>query len=240
MTAVVLELRQVTLAYGSHLLLEDCNLTLRQGKCLSIFGGNGSGKSTLLRTILGLISPKRGKIMLLNRPIRCGSPFIGYLPQSRQSATHHALSGRAWLSAMAQGYRSQKYLAVHEYPRYKYLYRRQPESDETLQKTQFRKNAISLDEIIELVKAQTFIDQPFLQLSGGERQRLLLAQTLLGTPQLLLLDEPLTHLDSKYQHYLGDLIQELCRQWQLTVVLATHDIQPLQSCIHETLRLVGN
>lgn len=209
---LALEFEQLKLAYGQRIVFRDGNLKLRSGECLAVLGANGLGKSTLLRAILGLVTPQAGTITLFGQAVQRGSSMIGYLPQVRQTSTHHRLSGRAWLTALAQGC-------------------------QVCRRTSSQRDALNLEAIIELVQAQAFIDRPFIALSGGERQRLLLAQALLYNPKMLLLDEPLTYLDVDYQVYLATLIKQLCQQKRLSVVLATHAVQPLKACVDQILHL---
>ncbi|HEY8642056.1 MAG TPA: ABC transporter ATP-binding protein, partial [Candidatus Dormibacteraeota bacterium] len=80
-----------------------------------------------------------------------------------------------------------------------------------------------------------YAERPLGRLSGGEQQRLLLAQALVGRPQLLLMDEPLSHLDVRNQAAIVDLIMEVGRQRDLTVLLIAHDVNPLLPHIDHVL-----
>jgi zinc/manganese transport system ATP-binding protein len=80
-----------------------------------------------------------------------------------------------------------------------------------------------------------YADRPLGRLSGGEQQRLLLAQALIGKPQLLLLDEPLSHLDVRNQQAIVQLISAVARERQLTVLLIAHDVNPLLPHIDHVL-----
>jgi zinc/manganese transport system ATP-binding protein len=87
----------------------------------------------------------------------------------------------------------------------------------------------------EAVGATGYINRPVGQLSGGEQQRLLLAQAILGQPRLLLLDEPLASLDIRNQYAIAQLVGKVAQERQITVLLVTHDINPLLSLTQQVL-----
>src|SRR5260370_3562409 len=93
----------------------------------------------------------------------------------------------------------------------------------------------AVDRSIVSVDARGYADRPLGRLSGGEQQRLLLAQALIGKPQLLLLDEPLSHLDVRNQQAIVQLISAVARERQLTVLLIAHDVNPLLPHIDHVL-----
>lgn len=84
-----------------------------------------------------------------------------------------------------------------------------------------------VDDALEAVGATAYAHRPLSKLSGGEQQRLLLAQAILGKPRLLLLDEPLASLDLRNQYAAAQLIAQIARECSMTVLLVTHDINPL-------------
>ena len=86
-----------------------------------------------------------------------------------------------------------------------------------------------IDEVIELVGAGAYADRPIGRLSGGEQQRLLIAQALVSEPRLLILDEPLDSLDLPNQSAVAALLERICREQQVTVLLVAHDVNPLLS-----------
>jgi zinc/manganese transport system ATP-binding protein len=92
-----------------------------------------------------------------------------------------------------------------------------------------------VDNAITSVDALEYADRQLGRLSGGEQQRLLLAQALVGMPRLLLLDEPLSHLDVRNQQAIVQLISEVARERDLTVLLIAHDVNPLLPHIDRVL-----
>lgn len=90
-----------------------------------------------------------------------------------------------------------------------------------------RKRREKIDRALEEVDALDLAEAPVGQLSGGEQQRLLIAQALLADPRLLLLDEPLANLDPAHQQEVVALVEKICRRHGTTVLLVSHDINPL-------------
>jgi zinc/manganese transport system ATP-binding protein len=92
---------------------------------------------------------------------------------------------------------------------------------------------------LEIVEADTFANRPIGQLSGGEQQRLLLAEALVGEPRLLLLDEPLASLDMRSQVAITELVQKLARAQGITVLMVTHDINPVLPLVDRVVYVAG-
>jgi len=95
----------------------------------------------------------------------------------------------------------------------------------------------SVDQALEKVGAQALARRPLADMSGGERQRLLLAQCLLGEPEILLLDEPLISLDPTHQKGVVDLVRKLQRDLNITVLFSAHELNPLLGALDRVLYL---
>jgi zinc/manganese transport system ATP-binding protein len=202
----------LTLGYGATPVIENFSATIQPGEFIGVFGPNGAGKSTLLRALLGLIKPRAGRILVFDAACRRGNPKIGYLSQFRQFSATNKLSGRAYLSAVSNGFRWGLPITSQA------------------QKSQ-------IENVIQLTQTQDFADRPYLQLSGGERQRLALAQALIGEPKILLLDEPLSSLDPAQQDKMVQLIQSIQQQLGITVLLTAHDMNPLLGVMKKIIYL---
>jgi zinc/manganese transport system ATP-binding protein len=198
----VVELEQVRVQFGKRMLLENMSLTFEQGEFITILGPNGAGKSTFLKLLLGLLRPAAGTIRVLGRPPRRGNREIGYAPQHRTLETDLALRARDVVGFGLDGNRWGIALPT-------------------------RRRRARIDQALAEVNALTFADAPVGQLSGGEQQRLLIAQALLTDPRLLLLDEPLANLDITHSQEIVTLVSEVCRARGVTVLLVSHDINPL-------------
>ncbi len=203
--------RELAAGYGSRSIWAHANFTVPAGSFTAILGPNGSGKSTLVRLILGLLPPASGVIEVLGEGPRRGNPRIGYVPQGSNFDPELSIRGRDFVALGVDGHKWGVRLTG----------RAQVEN--------------AVDSSIASVDARGYADRPLGRLSGGEQQRLLLAQALIGKPQLLLLDEPLSHLDVRNQQAIVQLISAVAHERQLTVLLIAHDVNPLLPHIDHVL-----
>ena len=102
-----------------------------------------------------------------------------------------------------------------------------------------RTREAAIDKVLREVDAEDLADEPMGRLSGGERQRLLIAQSLLTDPRLLLLDEPLANLDISREQEIIALVRRICRSRNVAVLFVTHDINPLLSHVDRVLYLAN-
>jgi len=189
--------------YANRSVLHDLNLEISQGEWLSILGANGSGKSTLLKLISRLLSPQRGTVLLNGKDIHRRSV--------KEVARELALLPQQMV--IPQGITVAQLVSLGRNP---YQAWWQWELDQ-----QGKRKVL---EALHQTAMLSFADRPVETLSGGERQRAFLALALAQDPQVLLLDEPTTFLDMRYQLELLDLLQELNRQQGLTIVTVLHDM----------------
>jgi len=210
--AVTLE--HATLRIGGRDVLEDVSFTIRAGEFIGVLGPNGAGKTTLMRAILGLLPPTSGNLRVFGRAPRRGDPSIGYLPQLRTVLPDVSLSGREFIAASLNG----------EHWGLPFL---------------GRADRAMIEETLALVDARELAARPLSDMSGGERQRLLLAQALLGEPQLLLLDEPLIGLDARHQEIAIDVVRRVARARGITVLFSAHELNQLLGTLDRVLYLGG-
>jgi zinc/manganese transport system ATP-binding protein len=198
-------------AYGNRLIWHDASFTVNAGEFVAVLGPNGSGKSTLLRLLLGLMAPAEGSLTVLGKRPHRGNADIGYVPQRRNIDRDLRVRGRDFVHLGIDG--NSWGVAVGN----------------------ATANNQRVDQAIAAVEAQSYANRPIGRLSGGEQQRLLLAQALAGKPQMLLLDEPLASLDLRNQIVIAELVAELARANNLTVLLIAHDINPLLPIVDRVL-----
>lgn len=183
--------------------LQDITLEIADGEFLGVIGPNGSGKTTLLRAILGLMPPASGSLRIFDcacQELRCyHRARIGYLPQKRFVDPHFPITVQEAVLMGRAG-------AIG-------LLRRPGREDHEI-----------VRHALEDVGMADYLTRPLGALSGGQQQRVLIARALAQHPQILLLDEPTTGVDTPTQHSILDLVARLHRELHLTIVLVSHDI----------------
>ncbi len=205
---------------GGRVVWSGLDLRVGRGEFVAVLGPNGAGKSTLLDVILGLQPLGAGSATVLGRrPGRLNSA-IGYLPQRRSFEPSTRIRGRDVVRLGLDGVR-------WGLPIPHWLSRPAAEARQRVQ------------EVIDLVGAGPYADRPIGELSGGEQQRLLIAQALVRKPQMLLLDEPLDSLDLPNQGVVAALVQRICRDEGVTVLLVAHDVNPILGYLDRVVYLAG-
>lgn len=197
----LLEVQNLHAGYGTTQVLKGISFTCRKPQLIGILGANGCGKTTLLKNISGYYSPSCGHILIEKKDIRTMSireraKTIGYVPQDIPCD----FSFRCYDLVMMG--------------RTPYLKRFQTETGTDRE---------IVREAMELTHTWSFRDRSATELSGGERQRVYIARSLAQKPRVLLLDEPISHLDIKYQVEILNLLQELAAKG-LLVLAVLHDI----------------
>jgi len=207
-----IEFHNVTLTLGGRAVLDGVTLQVAEHEFVGVLGPNGSGKTTLMRAVLGLVPAASGGIQVFGQPATRGNAQIGYMPQMRGTGGGMRLSGWDFVAGAVNGHRLG--LPLHGPRARAEVYR-----------------------ALELVGARELARRPVAELSGGERQRLLLAQSLVGRPRLLLLDEPLISLDPHHQGAVVALVKSLQRELGMTVLFSAHELNPLLGAIDRVLYL---
>jgi zinc/manganese transport system ATP-binding protein len=200
---VAIEVRGAAVRLAGRTIWSDVDLTVRLGEFVAILGPNGAGKSTLLKAVLGVLPLSEGSVTVLGRRVRRGNDAIGYLPQRRFFEPDLRVRGVDLVGLGLDGNRWGVPL---------------------LRRDDWRQR---VSEVIDLVGAGAYATRPIGELSGGEQQRLLIAQALVTGARILLLDEPLESLDLNNQQAISSLVQGICRERRVTVVLVAHDVNPV-------------
>lgn len=182
-------------AKGSYTVLEDVNLTIKEGEFICVIGHSGCGKSTLLSMVSGLNKPSIGEIRLKNQPITRPGPDRMVIFQN--------YSLLPWKTAYEN-----VYLAVEQVYKHKSA---QEKKDITL-------------EHLELVGLTEAINKKPAQLSGGMKQRVAIARALATRPEVLIMDEPFGALDPITREEMQEELVKIWQDHRCTVLMITHDI----------------
>lgn len=195
--AVLVRLDDVSVAYDGKYVLEDVNLSIFENDFLGVIGPNGGGKTTLVKIILGLLPPQKGRVQYFSKGQPTNKLKIGYLPQYNSIDKKFPITVReVILSGLLK-----KHSFFHRYV----------ESDR-----------LKVDMMINRMGLDGYADVPIGQLSGGQMQRTLLGRALIAEPQLLILDEPNTYIDKRFEAKLYEILTEVNKQ--CAVLLVSHDI----------------
>ncbi len=195
--APALTFDHVDFSYGQRIVLGNVSLRVEHGEFVALVGPNGGGKSTLVKLALGLVQPDRGEIQVLGVTPKQARPRLGYVPQFATFRRDFPLSVRETVLHGRLGLRAW----------WKPL---TPKDQEAA--TQ----AMNATDVLDLAS------RPIAKLSGGQLQRVLIARALATEPQLLLLDEPTAHVDTRVEHDLFSLLNDL--RARMAIVMVSHDV----------------
>ena len=220
----VIAFRNVSFAYEARPVLVDVNLEIRPTDIAYIVGPNGGGKSTLLKLALGLISPTKGQVEVYGQDPRHIQHRIGYVPQHARFDPDFPVNVEDVVLMSRAGRRWFGHYGAED-----------------------RDAAIVALADVGLKDFQT---RSFSGLSGGERQRVLIARALCGGPELLMLDEPMAHVDYRTSQDIHHLLHRLAER--MHVILVSHHLEMVcsaartvicvdrQVVIHPTSEVCGN
>ena len=195
-----LKVQNVSVKIGGDKILRDVNLHVHCGQMVALIGPNGAGKSTLLKALLGE-REFDGNIIFSVPGSRRAKARIGYVPQSPNFDPGDPVSVADLFTCCLS--RRPAFLAAS------------------------KKNRELIEECLERVHGEELIDKRVGTLSGGELQRVLLALALEPMPNILILDEPLSGVDIEGQTGLMDMLDEIRRDYDLSILMTTHDFSML-------------
>jgi iron complex transport system ATP-binding protein len=199
---VLLNVDGVECRYGSVKVLEDVSLTVKEGDFVGILGPNGSGKTTLLKSISRILKPHKGVILLNKADI--------YSLKGVEVAQQLAVVPQD--TAIGFSFAALDIVLMGRNP---HMTRFQMES---------AKDMAIARKVMTLTNTWNLAERPINELSGGEKQRVIIARALAQEPKILLLDEPMTHLDIINQLEIMDLVKGLCVKEGLIVLAVFHDL----------------
>ena len=195
----IIELSNLDFSYNGVSVLEEINLEVFEGDFLAIIGPNGGGKTTLVKLMLGLLKPKKGIVKLFNQNPQKSRILAGYVSQTRSFNRTFPITVEG---VVLMGCLNQKsFLPFYTQADYKKA-----------------ENAMKTVGILEYRKRK------YEKLSGGQQQKVRIARALAVTPQVLILDEPSSHIDNKTEKDLYVFLKKLNQEKNVTILLVSHDI----------------
>lgn len=200
--STIIELKGISASYNGDAVLAEVNLKIREGDFIGVIGPNGGGKTTLLKVILGLIKPTGGEIVFNTDKIRRNK--IGYLPQMAEGDNNFPVSVRdVVLSGLMiiKGHNARMN----------------------------RGDRIKADNVLNELGIYHLRNKSLNNLSGGELQRVYLCRALIGSPKLLLLDEPGSFVDTSFEQGFYDKLKELNKT--VTIMMVSHDVGTISAFV---------
>lgn len=209
MSSIILKLEGVDAGYSNKTILSNINLEIKDRDFVGVIGPNGGGKTTLIKAILKKIEITKGQISYYDIENK-----IGYLPQNNNIDKQFPIKVK---EVVLSGLQSSGH-----------IFRRYTNSDKT--------------KVLELLKRcsiEHLADKSIGNLSGGELQRVLLCRAIVSDPKLLILDEPNTFVDNKFEKELYALLKELNND--MAIIMVSHDLGTITShvksiaCVNRSL-----
>lgn len=209
-----IRLVEVAKAFGNGIVVDRVSLDVSEGEVLALLGASGCGKTTLLRLIAGLETPDDGEIWIAGERVAASG--------------HNLLPPRArGIGFVFQDLALWPHLTV------------EGNLDFVLASARMKRRdrQVRIDEVLGLVQALPFAKRYPAQLSGGEQQRAAIARAIVGRPQLLLLDEPMSSLDSDLKAVLLQELATLQSTLKITTVYVTHNREEAAALAHRVVTM---
>lgn len=196
----MLRAKGLTKRYGGRFALEGVDLRVEQGETVGLIGPNGSGKSTLVRLLCGEEKPDEGRIFLAGRELSAWSP--------RERAKQMAVLPQEALPPVSFTVEEVVKMGRHPHMRRPWM---------------GREDWKVVEEVLERTGLAPDRHRPVNRLSGGERQRVAIAKAMAQEPRLMILDEPTTYLDVRYQLEILDAVRRWKKQG-MSILMVLHDL----------------
>ena len=197
----LIKIENLTVGYDKLPVLQNVSLEIFEQDFLGIIGPNGGGKTTLLKAILGLLRPEGGKIIFRN-DINGSKKSIGYLPQVKHIDRKFPITV---LDVVLSGSAMEK--------------RRKAKAE----------TKIKAEKLLEEMGISEIRNKAIGDLSGGQMQRVFLCRALISDPKLLILDEPDTFVDNRFEGELYEKLRQLNKE--IAILLVSHDVGTISSYV---------
>ena len=202
-TYLKLSADKISFEIDGKIILQEITHTFAEGKRTGIIGSNGAGKSTLLKILCLLNKKFTGNVTIDGENVKSISrnklaQMIAILPQEREAPIDTTV---------------RQLTSYGRFPHRKLFHSSNPKEDRD-----------AIDWALKVTQLTDFADRQIITLSGGERQRAWLAMTLAQRPKILLLDEPTTYLDIKHQLEVMEIINDVNKRYEMTIIMVLHDL----------------
>lgn len=204
-TDTIIRLERVGMRWDSRVALENISFEINKGDFVAITGPNGGGKTTLLRIILKLLRPTAGSVSYYDNSVVTERLDIGYLPQKNMIDSRFPIDVRQVISSGL--------LAVKSI-------------DETERQAR-------VDHMLGVVGLSELQRNSIGELSGGQLQRALLGRALISRPSVIVLDEPLSYIDKRFEGHIYEILSSL--EKSTTILLVSHEITTIASMANRHL-----
>ena len=201
----IIQLSGINMLRENKAILSDVSLTINRGDFIAVTGPNGGGKTTLLRIILRLLDPTSGTVTYLRDGHPCQRLHIGYLPQKNMIDSRFPITVEEVVASglLAKGGCSRE------------------EKKSLVERT------------ISLVELESHARAAIGELSGGQLQRALLGRAIISSPEVLVLDEPLSYLDKHFEEHIYRILSTLAPS--TTILLVSHEMSVISKMANRHL-----
>jgi len=217
MSQTLMRTANLQVGYGKRCVVDDVDINALRGGMVCLLGPNGSGKSTILRTLSGMLNPVAGAVYVENTNVRA-MPKSSLARRMAVVLTDKLQPGLMTAFEIAA-------MGRHPYTGF-------------FGKLKGHDSEIVMD-ALQSVRAEHLAHRYYNELSDGEKQKIMIARALAQEPELIVLDEPTSHLDISHRVEVIEVLARLCREKKITIIMALHDIDlALKGC--KTVMMVKN
>jgi ABC-type Mn/Zn transport systems, ATPase component len=205
-----IQINNLSSGYAGRPVIHDINLTIDERDFVGIIGPNGGGKSTFVKTILGLIEPISGDVVFYDNDEVTDKMPMGYLPQRNDIDHKFPISV---FDVVLSGLMNNRLLAGK------------------ISDAQKKR----VEEVLSLTGMADYRKRAIGSLSGGQMQRVMLSRAIISNPKVLILDEPNSYIDKKFEAKLYELLKEINKN--TTILMVSHEITSLVDMVTKTISI---
>ena len=198
----IIATENLQVGYDEKVVIDNVDIQGMKGQFICLLGPNGAGKSTILRTLTGLLAPVKGTVFVQGVDIR------SIKKQNLAKKMAVVLTEQLSINMMTVF----EIASMGRYPHTNFRGKLTNEDKKVI------------EEALSSVKALHLKDRYYAQLSDGEKQKIMIARALVQEPEIIVLDEPTSHLDVKHKVEVINILRGLCKEKGITVILSLHDI----------------